>query len=941
MIATMALACATAMVAQDPSQELMLPTDPGTRIGKLPNGLTYYIRHNELPEHHAEFYIAQKVGSVLEEESQRGLAHFLEHMAFNGTKNFPGNYLREYLERNGVKFGANLNAYTSIDETVYNISDVPTDASHPGIVDTCLLILHDWSGCISLEGEEIDKERGVIHEEWRSRSSAQQRMQEKVIFPKLYGDNRYGHRMPIGLMEVVDNFKHEEIRNYYHTWYRPDLQGIFVVGDVDVDAVEASIKSMWSDIETPADAPARTEFKVEDFDEPRIAIASDKEMPYEIDYIMQKFDKRPAKMSQTNDGMMLDLVEHMAFQCLGERLEEMQQDPACPFMMASVSLGDYLIAKNDGALNIAFVPKEGKRQETMQMVLDATRTFLASGVTDAELERVKANILSSTETAYNERNKTKNRAYIREIQAHFIDEDEMMGIEQKYEVLQKILPMFNAMVVNQVMGQLHGGLLKDEKNLAMFIMAPEKEGLVIPTEEELLNSFRECMKAEIQGFVEVEIDKNIVDKEPKKLGKIKKSQAGPFGSTVWTLSNGVQVIWKQTDYKDDQILFSAKSFGGTDVYNNLTFGERGAMEDALSVGGLGKYSQSDLGKVLAGKEVSLNRSINLTGENLSGNSNQKDLRTLFQLIYVGATQPRADKELFYAQMDQSIQILRNREKDPSYVINDSLSHFRYGFSDKLGNMHSSDLENLDFDKLFKLGQERFANAADFRFYFIGNIDKDSLELLCRTYLANLPAKGKKEAKGATYHILSGSRNMRFEVEMKQPKTTNVSYTVLFNQQWNLKDDLATSMLGQVLRAKLTETIREQEGGTYSPSASASYDEQNGIISLAYSFETGAEKVDHLDAIAYEQVKKLANEGVDEVEFLKVRDYMVKRHAEMLKENSYWLNNMSSFYEEKFNFVDGYEEALNTMTASDLQNICKRLVEQGDRMKFVAVGIDQK
>lgn len=927
--------CSSVLVAQQMPQMPPLPMDPQVRYGQLPNGLTYYIRHNDLPEHHAEFFIAQKVGSVLEEESQRGLAHFLEHMAFNGTKNYPGKGLLEYLQRHGVKFGTNVNAYTSIDETVYNISDVPIDETlHPGIVDSCLLILHDWSGYLTLDGDEIDKERGVIHEEWRTRTSATLRMYETIL-PKLIPGNRYAERMPIGLMSVVDNFAYDELRNYYHKWYRPDLQGIFVVGDVDVDAVEQKIQTLWSDIHNPEDEAERVYFPVEDNQEPLVAVASDPEQNYNVLAVMYKTDPLPDAVKLTQIGYMTSLLENIITMALNQRLAELTQKADAPFMQAGAEFGKYIVCKTKECFELDIVFRENEWQKGLNAALGVVLSAAKYGFTESEIERVKADILSGMENAYNERDKQKNRTIVREIQRHFLSAEPMPGIEMEWQMVQQIFPMLSAAMINQVAQQI-----VTPNNVALLVMGQQKEGNVLPTEEELLAAYNAALQQEVSAYEEALSGIELLPNAPARTGKVVSEEAGDWGSTVWTLSNGVTVVYKPTDFKKDQVLMSAYSKGGTRLDMTQPNIVRQTIEDLATVGGLGQFSATDLPKVLAGKNASVSMSVDARSESLSGSAAPKDLRTLFELIYLNMTDLRYDEEAYQAWFKRQQTQLQMIQDNPQKIMSDSLQLTLYPGMPDMAPTQLADLDLIDYRKGFELGKKRFANAADFTFYFVGNVDVDSLRQMSEQYLANLPASADREIRPAAVLPVAGSRENRFDLPMQQAKTSVYDIFYVYDTPYTLKDGLTANMLGQSVSIIFTETIREEEGAVYSPHAQASMDATTGLLTMLYLFDTGADKLENAEAVAYREIQKIADEGVRDDVFQKVHDYMVKSHQEQVKENSYWLSNLQQKREFGINSVDGWEEIFDSITADDVKAMLQRFLStEATRIQFVANGVE--
>lgn len=928
------LLCALALSAFAQMQQIPpLPMDPQVRYGKLPNGLTYYIRHNDLPEHHANFYIAQKVGSVLEEESQRGLAHFLEHMAFNGTKNFPDKGLLEYLQKHGVKFGANVNAYTSIDETVYNIDDVPTDpVAHPGIIDSCLLILHDWSGYITLADEEIDNERGVIHEEWRTSTSPQLRMYE-VLLPKLLPNNRYAERLPIGKMEVVDNFTYDVLRNYYKKWYRPDLQGIFVVGDVDVDAVEQKINELWSDIHMPENPAERVYFPVEDNEQPLVAVASDKEQQYNLLSVMYKSDKMPDEMHLTQVGYLTDMVQNIITSALNQRLEELTQKADAPFLQVGAGFGEYILAKTKDAFQLNIIFKENEWQKGLNAVMATAMSAAKFGFTESEIERVKADIMSNLENAYNERDKRKNGQIVAEIQRHFLQAEAMPGIEMEWQMVQQILPMINSAMINQVMAQAI-----TPTNVALMVMGQQKEGNVLPTEDELVAAYQASLQQEVQPYEEALSGIKLLPEAPVKAGKVVSEADGVYGSKVWTLSNGIKIVWKQTDFKKDQVLMNAYSHGGYQMEKDQTNIVRQTLDDMFSLGGIGQFKTTDLPKVLAGKNVSCSTSISDDCEVVSGSATPKDLRTLFELMYLGYTQPRYDEEAYQAWFNRLQNQYQMLEGNPQKIMSDSLTLTLYAGQPDKAPIQLPELAQLDYKKGFELSKKRFANPADFTFYFVGNIDADSLRTFSEQYLACLPTTAEREAEPAPSLPTRGSRENRFDLPMQQPKTSVYNFFLLYDQPYTLKETLMTDMLGQAAAIVFTETIREKEGGVYSPHAQANLGYTTKLGMMLYLFDTGADKLERIEGVAYDEFKKLADEGIREDVFQKVHDYMAKHHEEQVKENGFWLGQLRNMDMYQLNLVDGWNEALDSITLADLQALMKKYVYDADRVQFISNGV---
>ena len=931
------LGLALAVTVAKAQQPEPLPMDPAVRYGHLENGLTYYIERNNQPEHQAEFYIAQRVGSILEEEEQRGLAHFLEHMAFNGTKNFPGKAMLDYLERHGVKFGTNVNAYTSIDETVYNISAVPTDSvAHPHIIDSCLLMLHDWSGFITLDGEEIDKERGVIHEEWRSRNSAGMRMMQNDILPKLMPGTRYAERMPIGLMSVVDSFSHDELRAYYHKWYRPDLQAIFVVGDVNVDTIEARIRAYWQDIPKPVDAAERTYVQVEGNEEPLLCVTTDKEFPYNEVTVYYKRPKMPKEVSLSVYSYLINMSQNAIATAINYRLAEIAQKADAPFQEASVNFSDYLYASTLSNFSIDVDVKPGQWAEGLKAAAAVVKSVQEYGITQSELDRYMANAKSGWEKSYNEREKRKNRSIVAEIQRHFLNNEAMPGIETEWL---QIFPMLEQNITLEGVNRMCKTLISDQ-DVALLFMGKQADDNIVPAEAELLNTYKEAMAQSVEAYAEETVNTQLIAKLPKP-GKVKKVEDGPFGSKVWTLSNGVKMVWKQTDYKKDEIALSAISEGGYRQIKNASRVDRQMISSCYDLGGIGDFTPIALGKALAGKNASVDQMVTDTQESVNASCAVKDLRTMFELLYLGFTAPRFDKELFQAWYNSTEQAMKNQEGTPRKIINDSANLTYYKGVEEMLPMSVEEFQKIDYETSFRLGKERFGNAADFTFFVIGNINEDSLRVMCNQYLATLPAKKNREPYLANISVTPGSRENRFDVPMEQPNTQVVNRWTLFNQKWTLKDDITLNILGQVLRMVFTETIRENEGGVYSPGATSSYNALDGTMTLLYYFTTGAEKLAHIEEVAYAETQKVAQPGgVSDERFNKVRDYLLKQYNQHQKENSYWMGQIRRQYLYHYNRHEQYVEILNSLTPADIEAMAARML-QGDRITFVANGVEKQ
>ncbi len=911
---------ATAFAQQMPP----VPTDPNVRIGKLENGLTYYIRHNELPEKQADFYIAQKVGSILEEDNQRGLAHFLEHMCFNGTTHFPGNLLREYLESIGVKFGANLNAYTSVDETVYNIDNVPV--IRDGIVDSCLLILHDWANDLTLDPKEIDKERGVIHEEWRTRTGAMMRMYEEV-FPVIYKDSKYAYRLPIGTMEVVDNFPYQALRDYYEKWYRPDQQGIIVVGDINVDSVENKIKKMFSPIEMPANAAERQYFPVPDNDEPIIAVAKDKEQQVPIVYLMHKHDAVPNDQKNSMSYLVMNYMISSIESMLNSRLNELTQQANPPFIEAGVGDGDFIVAKTKDAFIAYAAAKEDGillTTETLMRELERVRQF---GFTASEYARAKADYLRGLESAYNERNKQRNNAYVNQYVRNFIDNEPIPGIENEYAIMNQIVPNIPVDAINQVMKQLI-----TEKNVVLSVFCPEKEGMKYPTEAELKAVLDKVKAEKLTAYVDKVSDEPLMKDKPQ-AGKVVKTEQGMFGSTILTLSNGVRVILKPTDFKADEVRMKAFSPGGTSLFDDKDILQFSLISQIASLGGLGNFNSVDLDKVLAGKMASADAQVNSLTEGLSGSCSPKDLETMLQLTYLRFTAPRMDQEAFTSFITRNKAALANQEADPMTAFSDSINVALYNHHPRALSMKADMLDKIDYNKVMELYKNRFADASDFTFILVGNIDEKTATPLIEQYLGALPSINRDEHfRDTKMDIRKGMYENNFTKDLETPKA---SVLMLYsgNCKYDLKNNLQMSMLGQLLNMVYLRTVREDAGGTYGVSCSgrlSKYPTEKGIFQ-AY-FDTDPNRREEMMNLISKGIEEFIANGPVSEDLSKVKEYMLKTYKQNQKENNYWMGILSTYYWENLDMNTGYEETVNAITGDDLKAFAKAFFGQKNEIE---------
>lgn len=932
--------CGSFQLASAQMQMPPIPVDKDVRIGHLDNGLTYYIRHNALPEHRVEFHIAQKVGSILEEPQQRGLAHFLEHMAFNGTKNFPGDEkglgIVQWCETKGIKFGVNLNAYTSVDQTVYRISNVPTDDQ--SVVDSCLLILHDWSNAVLLSDKEIDKERGVIHEEWRSRNSGIMRLYTEAQ-AVMYPGDKYADCMPIGSIDVIDNFPYQAIRDYYAKWYRPDLQGIIIVGDIDVDQMEAKIKSVFADVKKPVNPAKRVYYPVADNQEPLVYIGKDKEIDDPTIEIYFKQDPTPDSIKGNMAYLLQQYMLSMTTSMLNSRLNELRQSANPPFIYAGCYYGNYFLAQTKDAFTLSISSKAEGINEALKAGLTELERVRRYGFTESEYERARANYLQRLESAYNEREKTKNDSYVNEYINHFLMAEPIPGIEFEYTTMNQIAPNIPVMAINQAIQQ--GGLLPDN-NQVVFIAAPEKEGIVCPTKEEVIAQLKGMKDLKVEAYVD-KVSNEPLMKEAPKGGKIVSENTNAiYGTTELTLSNGVKVYIKKTDFKADEIQMKGVSLGGTSLFPDNDKLEMSYLNSVIQAGGLGNFSKVDLTKMLAGKKVSVNAAVGANTEGITGSCSPKDFETMMQLTYLSFTAPRKDMDAFASLKSRIKAQLESAESNPLSSINDTIQKMMYGYHPRYFSMKPEMVDQINYDRIIEMYKDRFADASDFRFFLVGNVDIEKVKPLIEQYLGALPSTGRKETfRDNHMDIAKGMLENTYAKEQQTPMAT-VFMLYSGKCKYDLKDNLLMSFLTQALDMVYTEEVREKEGGTYGVSSYGQLSKHpNEKFMLQIVYQTDPAKKDHLNGVIDAQMKKMASEGPTEEHLQKIKEYMLKKYKDNQKENGYWLNNLDEYFYTGVDYTQGYEEAVNSITVKDVQKFAADLVNQGNKITVVMTVPEKK
>ena len=925
LLLNIVLLCAAMTVsAQAPEK---LPIDPEVRYGQLDNGLTYYIRHNEQPKQRCEFHIAQAVGAILEEDHQNGLAHFLEHMAFNGTEHFEGKGIINYFESIGVNFGGNINAYTSIDETVYRLSDVPT--YREGIIDSALLVMHDWSCALSLLPEEIDAERGVILEEWRTRRTASRRIWSQMQ-AKMYPGTQYAKRDVIGDTAVINNFEYQALRDYYHRWYGPDNQAIIVVGDIDVDAIEAKIKALWANVPRRVNYGERPIYTVNHNDKPLVALVTDPEAEGSRITLEYKFDQLPEALQGTAQEYMLKLVRELACDMLDNRFSELALDPKASFTGSGCYYGE--AAKKMDAFYAISIPKEGRETEAFNDLLFQLEKMHRYGFTNAELERVKSEKLNSMDKYYNERNTRKNITLARECIRHFEDGESMPGASWEYEFVKATLPLVTVEAVNEVAKALV------HANPTVAISGPEKEGVNIPSEETIVAAVAGQKDLAIEAPAEETFDTELVKKAPHK-GRIKSvTRDDELGITEWVLSNGIKVVFKPTEFKADEILMRAFSKGGLSQVETADLPSAQLATAIVRFSGIGRFNATQLEKALTGKTVSVEAEISENIEQLLGSSSIKDFETLLQLTYLHFTAPRRDEEAYETLMAILKNQLANRDKNPKTTFSDSIQMMSTNHSERTVLMKTEALEKITLDKALAVYKARFANPADFTFILVGNInpnDPKVQELVCQWLGGLKTKKSREEVIDRHITVTPGIQKNYFTRSMETTTASNRIQYTSYDMPYNMANDLNMEIIGRILSTRYLESIREREGGSYGV---GTYGYMTILptpkAGLIMQFDTDPQKQARLMEIIHEEVQKIIAEGPLAKDLQKEKESMLKDFQEDLEQNSFWRSTLYQYYMYGTNEVRDYKAAVEAITGKTVQSTLKQLVEAGNMFEVV-------
>ena len=899
-----------------------LEKDPSVTTGQLANGMRYVIRHNAKPEERLELRLVVDVGSVLEHESERGLAHFAEHMAFNGTEHFEKQSLVDYLESTGMRFGADVNAYTSFDETVYMLT-VPTDSLE--MVTTAFQILQDWAQGVSFESEEIDKERGVIIEEWRSRRGAGQRMQDEQ-WPVLLHNSRYADRLPIGTVENLESFSHDTLRAFYKRWYRPDLMSIVAVGDLPPEMLDSLIHVTFDVLQTQAEPEERIYHPVPDHEETLFAIATDPEASGNVVSIVYKQDVRE---DSTVDAYRRSMMESLYHGMFNKRLFELtrQADPA--FLVAGSGQGRWLRTKEYYSL-AALVQNNGFARGLEGLLMEATR-IRRHGFTSTELARQKQQKLRSMEQIAREYDKTQSGRFASEYVRHLLHGEPIPGIARELELHQQLLPTITLADVNALARQ---SIRTD--NRVIKVNAPESDEIIVPDEPELLAAFDAVEASQVDPYVDAAADKPLLPDEPVGGAVVARDSMPQLGITRWTLSNGIRVTLKPTDFKNDQILFSSYSLGGHSLVEDGDYLAANTATAAVTQGGVGNFNQIELINWMTGKVASVRPYISQHDEGLSGSASPEDVEIMFQLIYAYVTAPRPDSTAYASYLTRLYAAIENRSSRPDVAYADTIRTTMAQHHHRTRSWSLDLLDELDLERSAAIYADRFADAGDFHFYFVGNFDPADLEPLVARYLGGLPSSGRQESwRDIELRTPAGIITKTVHRGLEPKAQTQLVFTGDFDFD-SRRDRVHIKTMADAIQIKLREILREDMSGTYGVGVGASTAHYpNERYRITVRFGCDPERVDELTAAVFEQLDSLKTTGLDSTYVAKVKEIHRRKHEVNLKENGWWLNILQAVDYHGFDLESSLDQStVEELTAEDVRIAAQRWFNLERYARFV-------
>lgn len=908
------------------SNAQQLPNDPATRVGKLDNGLTYYIHHNDKPAQRAEFYLATDAGAVLENPDQDGLAHFLEHMCFNGTKNFPGKSLLNWLESIGASFGGNVNAGTGIDQTVYMLTNMPL--IRPTVVDSCLLVMHDYSHFVLCEPEEIEAERGVILEEKRTRSDASWRLRE-AVYPALLGDTKYATTTIIGSEENLKTFKPESLSSFYHTWYRPDTQALIVVGDVDVDEVEAKIKTIFADIPASENPTPRPVYEIPEHSEPRAFVYTDPEMSTNNIEVYYKFKPVPKEMRSSVQAVVFDIAKSLISSILNERLGDLAVDPASPFHNASYGFGS-MVRTCDIAV-LSMVQKDGKALESLASGLVELKKAKLYGFTDSEVERAKSEYLSRLEAAAKAAETRKNSQFVYPMINNFLDGEPFMTPETTLQLASQILPQLSAQALTQIAAQFI-----TNENMVVVEFGVQREGVSHPTEAQMLEVVAAVDAMQIERPAGEEIPESFLDASKLKGSKAGKPSAGLYGSSIYTLKNGARIVLLPTQHEKNRINFSLAKRGGLSLIpeQDLASFETNILNAYINSTGVAEFPRTTVSKMLAGKQLSIAPKIGELNHSISGNTTSGDLETALQLLYLYFTAPRFDPTEYAQGIDMLATQLPNLESTPDWAFNKAIQNTVYA-----GKRHpllsKEVLEKANLQTIEKYYRSLFNDVAGATFYMAGDFKIEEVLPLIQKYLGSLP-KGKKAQTFADNGpiFVSGAVSNEFAIPMQNPKVS-IFYLFSQNADYSVEAEVDNEALYYILSMTYTNTLRESEGGTYGAQVAGQVNQAPfSVRYIQVACDTNVDQQKRLRELIREGVNNLAVNGPSAEDFDKAKKNLEKNIPESKLRNAYWLQALVQKDYYGYDYVSDYQKAVETITAERIQKAAAELIASGNVVEIV-------
>jgi len=905
-----------------------MPNDESVRYGVLDNGLTYYIKSNQEPKERASFYIIQNVGALLEEDHQNGLAHFLEHMAFNGTEHFPDKGIIDFLEQHGVAFGENINAYTSQNQTVYNLSDVPVNK--PGILDSCLLILNDWSNYLLLTEEEIDAERGVIKEEWRTRRNAQFRMYTASM-KYLYPNSKFAERDVIGDLDVIENFEYDALRDFYHQWYRTDLQAIAMAGDFDAEEMEKKVIALFSKIPAVENAPERPFYEIPDHEKMVYGLVTDEEADQTIIRYMirhRKTDDGPETFMGYRERYIHQLFNAM----MGQRIQELLQKGDPPFVIGVINYGDF--ERGYEALSAITMPKPNQEELSFTALMTELERVKRYGFTQGELDRAKAEILAQWEKYYKERDKISNEEYINDFVNNFLNGDAYPSPEFGYQAVQAILPTISLGDFSQHLEQWI-----TDKNQVLVVQGPEGEGVEHLSEAASLAIMEQVASAEIEAYEDESLAESLVSDEPEPAAILEEKELGVMDAVEWTLENGARVVFRQADFEKDQIQISAYSKGGSSLFGDDYVPTADMLTSLIQMYGVGDFDAMGLQKMLTGKNISLQLSLRNLSEGLSGTASPKDMEAMMQLVYLYFNHPRFDKEAHDAIITRYMAFVENMNNNPQKVMSDSLGLIATNYHPRTRVLDQDFLKDISYEKIEKVYRDRFADASDFVFIIVGNMEQEEVKLLAQKYIGSIGDLDRTESWiDRKVNEPDGVVEKIIPMSLAIPKA-NVNIIINQEMNYNPYNRMVLRVIEGILDLRYVESIREEEGGTYGVRIRTSLSKWPvEKASMQINFDCDPERAADLKEKVYAELKNLASEGPSEEDLSKTLENIMKDRQESKEHNAYYLSNLYNFYVYGINFDDSsnFENIVKSLTVKDVKKVMKEFYSSPNIVDVVFV-----